>query len=743
MAKIKKHGIGSRTFQATISLIILFWVIGEQVGVWSSNVLQRLEWLSFDERVVQTLDGTHDPGIVIVDIDEKSLQEFGQWPWPRAYVARLVYELFESYQIQLLGLDVIFAEPESNLLATQWQQLRQSYPNLPETPSIASGDAVLGNVLMSYPTVSAFYFDSSLQVGSGAESQGVLPPPLQVTNPKQEWQQLPLVRPTRFSSNNEEVQPFVMSGGYFDNPLVDEDGVFRRVPLFQVWQDELYPSLPLAMFSTLLGQPPANLDIYEGGGQKHLEGVDVGGFYFPTDPQGAVLVPWFGTREHFDYISASDVLFGEVPQEQLAGKIVLLGTSAPGLMDLRSTPVGAVFPGVEIHASILAGMLQMNFKSEPGYSLAITLIALLITGLLMTWYYPRLSSVALLSISTLLTATHLGVNLYAWQQGLVLPLASGLLLLLLLTGWHLSMNFWRESLQKRQVAEQFGRYIPPELVTDIVASPEAQDMLGQEKELTVLFSDVRGFTSFSENIPPAELTEVMNRLLTPVTKAIHNNKGTIDKYMGDAVMAFWGAPLKDQQHAIHALEGALAMQDALKEINDTFVQEGKKALAMGIGVHTGLMNVGNMGSEFRMAYTVLGDNVNLGSRLEGLTKGYGVDILFSESTLEHIEKYAEEQFVYRKVDRVRVKGREAPLTIYELMGYQADSQASPAQVTSSNKALACYEQGQFKEAKRLFREHLEQWPNDKLAKLYVGRCKEYIEEPPGENWDGVFTHKTK
>src|SRR5690554_807043 len=200
-------------------------------------------------------------------------------------------------------------------------------------------------------------------------------------------------------------------------------------------------------------------------------------------------------------------------------------------------------------------MLQMAFKHEPGYSIAITVLGLLIAGILMTLFFPKLRAAQLISISVVIAALHIHLNLYAWDNGLVLPLASGILLLVLMAGWHLTMNFWRESSAKRQVAEQFGRYIPPELVQDIVAHPEAQDMQGQEKELTVLFSDIRGFTSFSEKIPPAELTTVMNRLLTPVTKAIHAHQGTIDKYMGDAVMAFWGAPLPDPAHAVHALNG--------------------------------------------------------------------------------------------------------------------------------------------------------------------------------------------
>lgn len=743
LSLFKRLRSSTKTFQALISLAIVLILTGEQAGLWPSQVLQRLEWLTYDERVVTTLSEQQDPSIVIIDIDEQSLQSIGQWPWPRTQVAQLIFSLFEDYDIQLLGLDVIFAEAEANLLDMQWHQLREHYPELPETAAIASGDNLLSQVLMNYPVVSAFYFDHAQQgTNSSAESTGILPPALIVNDPPEVWQQLPIHKPSRFTSNSTAVQSFVLSGGYFDNPRVDADGVFRRVPLVQQWQNELYGSLPLAMLYTLLGQPPVDLDIFPAGGQLHLEGIDVGGFYFPTDPTGAVLVPWAGRRGHYQYIPAAHVLAGTVEPELLAGKIVFLGTSAPGLMDLRSTSVGGVYPGVEIHANVLAGMLQMSFRSEPGYSLAITVLGLLVLGILMTIYYPRTRAVQLIALSSLLVVLHIWSNMYAWHQGLVLPLASGVLLIILMTGWHLTMNFWRESHAKRQVAAQFGMYIPPELVENIVASPEAQSMAGQEKELSVLFSDVRGFTSFSEKIAPAELTNVMNRLLTPVTKAIHANLGTIDKYMGDAVMAFWGAPLHDEQHALHALQGAIAMQNALAEINQEFVQEGMQSLAMGIGVHTGLMNVGNMGSEFRMAYTVLGDNVNLGARLESLTKNYGVDTLISEVTYNITAPAG--LFLCRKVDYVRVKGRDAPIRIYQLLDSLEQATADDKQkASSSDSAIALYEQRLFSEALEAFSAHLSQWPHDMLAQLYQARCQEYIDTPPPDNWDGVFTHHEK
>lgn len=733
--------LSSSVTQAFVSLLILFVVLGEQVGLWPSQILQRLEWLTYDERVLATLTDEQDPSIVIVDIDEESLQAMGQWPWPRAQVAQLLFTLFEDYNIQLAGLDVIFAEPEVNLLELHWQELYQAYPELPERPPFTSGDDLLRQVLAAYPVVPSFYFDTG-QATQVTASSGVLSSSLPVSNPTEEWQQLPLHHPKRFTSNASSVQPESSVGGFFDNPMVDSDGVFRRVPLVQRWQERLYPSLPLAMFYALLGQPPITFDAIPAGGMLHLEGVDVGGFYFPTDPHAAVLVPWAGKREHFPYISAAHVLEGRVNPEALDGKIVLLGTSAPGLMDLRSTSVGAVFPGVEIHANVLAGMLQMSFRAEPGYSLAITVLTLFTLGLLMTWLYPRTRAIQLIGLSLLLLGLLVTTNMYAWHRGLVLPVASSMLLTALMTVWHLTLNFWRESYAKKQVAEQFGMYIPPELVKDIVASPEAQDMAGQEKELTVLFSDIRGFTSFSEKIPPAELTQVMNRLLTPVTQAIHAHHGTIDKYMGDAVMAFWGAPLSDEEHALHAVQGALAMQEALQEVNQEFIQEGKQALAMGVGVHTGLMNVGNMGSSFRMAYTVLGDNVNLGARLESLTKNYGVDILISDVTQQIIAPVGD--FLLRKVDRVRVKGRMTPVDIYHLVGKTSQvGEQAKAMVTSFEKALVIYEQANFVDALKAFQLHLGQHPEDHTAQLYLVRCENYIQTPPPANWGGVFTHKEK
>lgn len=662
-----RHGVTNRNLrwlQYVGSIVLLGWILGEQLGFWASPVLERLEGIAYDQRVERTLSYEHDPQIVIVDIDEPALQEYGQWPWSRHLVAELISSLYDDYAIQLLGLDVVFAEPERDSLAERWPDLQERHPQLPDEPELLTGDAYLAETLARYPVVGGIYFDPGAGV---TQSTGGLPPPALLSAEPEQLARLPMPTASRYTGNLESLQQAMVAGGFFDNPLVDSDGVFRRVPLLQEYEGDYYPSLPLAMLLTMLGMPPVELEVYEAGGQLQLEGLDVGGFELPTDEQGAVLVPFLGPRNHFTYISAAEVLAGRADPEQLAGASVLLGTSAPGLMDLRVTPVGNVFPGVEIQASVLAGMLHMNFRSEPGYSIAATGLGLLAFGLLLTWALPRLKALWLVGLTGSLLVLHFALNLWAWHSGWVLPLASGMLLLVLLTGWHLVFNFLRESREKRQVADQFGRYVPPELVHDIMASPTAQDMRGQVRELTVLFSDVRNFTPFAEQLEPHELTQVMNQLLTPVTRAIHEHRGTIDKYMGDAVMAFWGAPLADTHHAVHAVRGAVAMQAALRELNDDFGRRGLPPLHMGIGLHTGPMNVGNMGSEFRMAYTVMGDHVNLGARLESLTKAYGQDILLSEATKAQVEAQAPGEFTFQYIDTTQVKGRDEPVAIYTLV----------------------------------------------------------------------------
>ncbi|MCE8022409.1 adenylate/guanylate cyclase domain-containing protein [Halomonas sp. MCCC 1A11036] len=694
------------------------------------KLLERLEWQVYDQRVRLDQIGTQDPALKIIDIDERSLQALGQWPWPRTLLAELIETLFEEHDAALLGVDVVFAEPETALWQRHWEQLREQYPVLEEASLPDDGDQRLAEVLAGYPVVLGYYFQSDTSA-QALSSSGALPEPLDLA----EAPPLPLPEPGRFTGNLEVLQQAAMGGGFFDNPRVDADGVYRRMPMLQRWQDEVYPALPLAMLLTLLGQPQVSLVVAEGAGQPQLEALDVGGFEIPVDGRGAALVPWYGPRGHFDYVSAVDVLEGEMAPGELAGTTLILGASAPGLMDLRATPVGAVFPGPEIHLNLLAGMLHQSFMADPPWVAGAELVALVGLGALMVVLYPLLGAPWLMALSVVLVALSLGGNWWAWQQGLVLPLAGLLVLLVVQLLWHLSANLLRSHWQKQWVAARFGQYVPPALVEDMVDSDEDFGLAGEERELTVLFSDIRDFTAFAESLTPRELTEVMNRLLTPLTAAIHLHGGTIDKYMGDAVMAFWGAPLRDPDHAEHALHGAWAMREALEAVNRELHAEGKPPLSMGLGLNSGEMSVGNMGSRFRMAYTVMGDNVNLGSRLEALTKTYGVAVIVSESVVARAPAW-----IFRRLDRVRVKGRKAPLWIYEPLGLAAVVSGPRQQwVGAYEAAVECYQQGDFSDAEAAFRALPD---DDPVTQLYLARLAELRRQPPSE-WDGVWRHLDK
>ncbi len=718
-------------------LAILLLLLAPPLGWIEVPTLERLEWVTYDLRVRATLPFAGDPALILIDIDERSLFELGQWTWPRTRIAELIERLFEDYHVALLGIDVVFAEPEHNPLHALWPELVQQYPVLAGASTPIDGDQELASVLARHPVVLGYYFQSRIGPAD-PPSVGLLPPAAELERPTLALSRIPLPRPERHTANLHPLQQAALSGGFFDNPFVDDDGVVRRVALLQIWEDAVYPSLSLAMLMSLLGHPALEIEVSEGGGLAQLEALDVGGFRIPVDARGAALVPWFGPRGQFSTISAADVLNGTANPATLAGATVLLGSTAPGLMDLRATPVGGVYPGAEINLSLLAGMLHQRFLAAPAFIVAGEIITLIAVGLLMILIFPLLKAPLLMLASALLLAGLIAGNLWAWHAGWVLPLASGLLLVAGQTLWQLSMNLLRESQQKHWVTARFGQYIPPELVQDMVHSGQSFGLQGEAREMTVLFSDMQGFTRFAENLEPQALTQVMNRLLTPLTEAIHERRGTIDKYMGDAIMAFWGAPLRDAEHARHALEGSFAMRTALAALNRELEAEGQPPLVMGIGLNSGVMSVGNMGSSFRMAYSVMGDPVNIGARLEKLTRFYGIGIIVSECTAAQVPEWA-----FRHIDRVRVKGRTAPLTILEPLGPR-DTLPKPVfdWLADHQRAIADYTAGRFTEAEQRIRTMEAERPGDPLYRMYRERLEALRMRAPPEDWDGVWTHTT-
>jgi adenylate cyclase len=739
-----------RIVRLVLSALILLIILLDTSGLYKYPFIKQLENWTYDARLNFTRLDTIDDRIVIVDIDEPSLAEVGRWPWGRDKLARIVDNLFDHYEADVVGFDIVFAEKDESSGLEKFEQLaRSSLRNdeeylraLDEIRPTLKHDEIFARSLIGKNVVLGYYFKSKLQEGESGVT-GLLPPAL--TKMDVQWsERLPINEAVGYGGNLEILQTSAQSGGYFDNPFVDADGVFRRVPLVQSYEGYLFASLALATTQAYLGADGVELAIEtEGtrGGKEYfaLESINLKNHQIPVDANGAVFVPYRGRQGSFPYIPAHEVLNRKTNPIALKDKIVLVGTSAPGLLDLRSTPVQNIYPGVEVHANIISGILDDRIKHKPAWTVGYEFVLLVVIAVGMALLLPLVSPL-LAAIGTLgITGMVVAGTFVAWNNNLILPLASPLLLILLLFMLHMSYGFFIESRGKRQLANLFGHYIPPELVDEMSESPEQYSLEGENREMTVLFSDVRGFTSISEGMDPKQLTQLMNALLTPMTRVIHKNRGTIDKYMGDAIMAFWGAPLIDSEHARHALYAAIEMMDELKIMQEDFRQRGWPEVNIGIGLNTGDMNVGNMGSEFRMAYTVLGDAVNLGSRLEGLTKEYGVNIIVSETT-----KAAIPEFVFRELDLVRVKGKNEPVAIFEPVGHKNDLDKSlTSEISEYRKALKNFRAQSWDKAELDFFNLNRINPDRHLYQVYLDRIAIYRKDPPGENWDGVFTHTTK
>ncbi len=739
-----------RIIRLVLSALILFFLLVDTTGLFKYPFIKQLENWTYDARLNFTRLDTIDDRIVIVDIDENSLAEYGRWPWGRDQLARIVDNLFNFYEVDVVGFDIVFAERDQSSGLEMFERLASGpLRNDPEYQQALSEirpelmhDEIFADSLVGKNVVLGYYFKNSLKEGEPAVT-GQLPPAL--TRMDVQWsERLPISKAEGYGGNLEILQTSAQSGGFFDNPFVDSDGVFRRVPLVQSYQDYLFASLALATTQAHLRAGGVELEVVtEGtrGGKEYyaLESINLGDYRIPVDANGAVYVPYRGRQGSFPYVSMHRVLSRNANPLALKDKIVLIGTSAPGLLDLRSTPVQNIYPGVEVHANIVSGILDNRIKHKPAWTVGYEVVLLVVIAVGMTLLLPLVSPLLAATGTAGITGLVLAGTFVAWNNNLILPLASPLLLILLLFMLHMSYGFFIESRGKRQLANLFGHYIPPELVDEMSESPEQYSLEGENREMTVLFSDVRGFTSISEGMDPKQLTQLMNALLTPMTRVIHKNRGTIDKYMGDAIMSFWGAPIANSEHARHALYAAMEMMDELKVMQADFKQRGWPEVNIGIGLNTGDMNVGNMGSEFRMAYTVLGDAVNLGSRLEGLTKEYGVNIIVSETTRAAIP-----EFVFRELDLVRVKGKKEPVAIFEPIGHKNDVDKSVTEELSAyRKALANFRAQSWDKAEVDFFNLNRSYPDRYLYQVYLDRISVYRKEPPGDDWDGVFTHTSK
>ncbi len=731
-----------------IGLILVLALLAHVADRLRIPFIDNLEAIIYDARLRLTMPGGVDSRIVILDIDEKSLIEperggEGRWPWPRDRLAVLLDKLFDHYRIAVVGFDVVFAERDNSSGLRVLEELgEKDFKGNSQFQTVFSAirprldyDQLFAKSMKDRAVVLGYTFQAAEAV-KGALAAPVLTEASFRNNPP------PTELFLGYTGNLPLFQSSAASGGHF-NPVVDDDGITRRVPMLARFRDGYYEPLSLAMVRLIAGSPPVKPvmgDDAFGTGYVGLEGIRLGKYQIPVDDKGAALVPYRGRRGSFAYHSLVDVLNERVDVSELRGKIALVGASAPGLLDLRATPVDPAYPGVEIHANLIAGMLDENIKHKPPYATGAEFALLLFLGLVMAIWLPVLSPqpATLVTVSVLLLAVAGNLGIFHFAH-IVLPLASLLVLIALLFTLNMAYGFFVEARGRREITGLFGQYVPPEVVDEIAQYPEKASMQGESREMTVLFTDVRGFTTISEGLDPKALSALMNEFLTPLTEVIYKHRGTIDKYMGDCIMAFWGAPLQDAHHARNGVLAGLEMQRTLKAMQPEFRAKNWPEIRIGVGLNSGRMSVGNMGSRVRLAYTVMGDAVNLASRLEGITKEYGADIIVGEDTKNTVS-----DVIYREIDRVRVKGKDTAVTIYEPLGLKGDvPKAVLDDVDLFHEGLEFYRKQEWDMAEMRLLRLKTISPDVRLYDTFLERIAYLRTHSPGPGWDGAFTFQSK
>ncbi len=722
-----------------VCLLLLFALVPLRIA--DPRPLQELRLRTFDLfQVLRPREQTSRP-VVIVDIDEASLSELGQWPWPRTTVADLISRL-KALGAVVIGFDVVFAEPDRMSPAVA----AQSFRGIDETTrdklaALPSNDEVLADAIKHARVV----------IG---QSVSTVPPTKAATGLPQTGVAILGPDPSRFLDhyasllrNVPELERAAAGRGVFTT-VEEHDGIVRRAPMIMEAQGAIVPALTLEMLRVVSNSGSILIRANQAG----VQSVNLPHFSLPTDYKGQLWI-YFNHRDPDRSVSAKDVLSGNVPPDRMRGRLVLVGTSAIGLLDTKTTPLDKVLPGVEIHAQILENVLSGAFLSEPWWTTVAELAAALVIGLAIIIAAPILPAAIVVVLGLLLIGGMVGLAAYFFAVHSLLidftyPLMSSWLIYLVLT----FVNYFREQKQREQIRSAFGFYLSPPLVEQLAKSPEKLVLGGEERRMTILFSDVRGFTTISEYYKddPQGLTKLMNRFLTPLTNAIIERKGTIDKYIGDAIMAFWNAPLDDGEHEANACEAALEMLARAETLNVELKREAEAAggvympLRIGIGLNSGPCVVGNMGSDFRFNYSVLGDTVNLAARLESRTKDYRLSLVIGARTAEG----ARAKFAVMEIDLIQVKGKKQPETVFTVLG-RAEVAEDPrcVQLYDLNaRMLAVYRQQRWDEALELIsacRKHANGFGVDGLYDMYAERIEAYRADPPPPDWDGVYEATSK
>jgi adenylate cyclase len=716
-------------------------------------ILDLIELRTYDLRFLSRGRVQPSPVVVLALIDEKSLDTEGRWPWPRSKFAALV-DILSHDGARVIGFDIGFLEPDENSqlgfinqFAQHVDALAINNPKLAdfihESKQHADNDLALANAIKksSAAVVLGYFFHmSAAELDYRIEQREIDQqlkrisaskyPFIMYKDPDMNFK--PFLRAYAPESNLAMFTAVAESSGYF-SLRNDQDGVVRWMPLMIQGGGDLFPPLAIATTWHYLGKPQLTVKV----GRYGVDGIQMGKRFIPSDENGQLLINYLGPPKTFPHVSISDILHGKLPRGTFQDKIVLVGTTATGIYDMRSTPFSTVYPGVEIQATVIDNILTQNFMMKPKWSMIYDLFAIVVLGALLGIALPRLSAVKGLLLAAGLFIVHISIARWLFiHAGVWLNIIYPLLVLGTNYTALTVYDYVTEERERKKVKATFMHYVAPVVIEAMLKNPEQLKLGGDEKVLTVLFSDLQGFTSYSERYAPHEIIEILSEYYARMTEQVFAYEGMLKEYVGDELMAIFGAPIEQADHAERACAAALAMREHRAALCVEWAKIGRPPLIARTGINSGLMLVGNLGSKYRFAYDVLGDAVNLGSRLEGLNKIYGTDILIGEDTAELVEK----SFLLREIDTVRVVGKEQAVHVYELLAAAGTSLPRDQEKAFSAYAagLEAYRQKFWDDALRLFRESLALRREDVPSRTMVERCQFFKEVPPPEEWDGVF-----
>jgi len=734
-----------------ISLFVIFLAL--TLFLMDVKFLRFMELKALDLRILSRGAVPSCGKVVIAVIDEKSLSELGRWPWPRSTVARLVDSL-NGYGAKAIGFDIVFSEPENNSNLRALEQIKREVdkagvmdPRLADILSrkkmLEDTDNQLAQSIRKAQNVTlGYFFHTSSRDVSHLSEKEVTEKAENIGNSRYSMvrtraapDEAALIHAYGVVPNLPELSETAENSGYF-NAFPDIDGSIRWSPLLIKFRDNYYSSLALSLLLQYLDWPMLSVNMAEFG----VESIRIDDLRIPTDESGRLLVNYLGPAKTFPHYSIVDIIQKRLAPELFKDKMVIVGATATGIYDLRVTPFGAVYPGVEIHATVIDNILRQNFLIQSGWTSFLDAGIIILLGLLMGIVIPRLKAFQGVLVSLVILAAFISANALIFAHyniwlNLVYPVLTILLIYMGITVY----RYVSEEREKKKVRGAFQRYLNASVVNELLKDPAKLKLGGDKKNLTVLFSDIRGFTTISESLAPESLVRLLNEYLTAMTEIVFKYDGLLDKYIGDAVMAVFGAPLEQPDHALRACNTALDMMDRLKTLQEKWEAEGWPFVDIGIGVSTGDMVAGNMGSEMRFDYTVMGDSVNLGSRLEWINKEYGTNIVISQFTHEIVK----DVLCCRELDAVRVKGKKQPIKIYELLGRKENEDFWRELISLFQAGLEHYKASRWDEAIAVFQSVLAVRPGDLPSRLYIQRCDTLRANPPEAPWDGVFTMTTK